>query len=124
MDLREKALTLLSTTVVDMETDQKNALFTVPAGKKCIVTHVVVREPSATLVGGTEYDLGDDANCTTWVQDTNLATLTDTNHQMMIHATGLLIVFAALAVFGIRPVSGSNDPANATIDVFGYLFDA
>lgn len=123
MDLREKSMCLLaSVSGVDMKTVAKENLFTVPAGKKCIVTHVIIRDPTDSLAGGTEYDLGDGAACDTWVQDTNLAAMTSTTHYFVVHAAAVYVIFDAGDVFGIKPIIGSTLAADATIDVFGYLY--
>ncbi|KKL71870.1 hypothetical protein LCGC14_2090560, partial [marine sediment metagenome] len=75
--LIENAISRLSTTTgVDMKTVQKNDLYTVPTGKTAYVTHVVIREPSATLAGGTDYDLGTGAAADTWRQSINLSSMT------------------------------------------------
>lgn len=125
MDLREKSICLLaSVSGVDMKTVAKEVLYTIPVGKKCIITHVIIRDPTDSLLGGTEYDLGDGANCDTWVQDTNLAGMTSTAHYYVVHAAAVYVIFDAGDVFGIKPITGSTAAADATLDVFGYLYDA
>ena len=123
-DIREHAISLLaSVSGVDMKTSAKNDLFTVPAGKKCVITMVIVRQPSASLAGGVDYDLGDGANCDTWKQTNDLSAMTDTAHYLCITSMQTAyVVFDAGDVFGIKPITGSTLAATATIDVFGYLF--
>lgn len=126
-DLREKVAFGLLATVsgVDMKTVAKTDLFTVPAGKKCCISAVIIRQPSASLAGGTDYDLGDGANCDTWLQTNNLSSMTNTAHYFIITSmTTAYIIFDAGDVFGIKPITGSTLAADATIDVFGYLFAA
>ena len=124
-DIREHAISLLaSVSGVDMQTVAKEPLYTIPVGKKCIITHVIIRDPTDSLLGGTEYDLGDGDNCDTWVQNTNLAAMTSTAHYFVVHAAAVYIIFDAGDVFGIKPIVGSTAAADATIDVFGYLYDA
>lgn len=124
MELRERAITLLaSVSGVDMKTVAKEILFTGPAGKSFIVTHVIVRNPTASLAGGTEYDLGDGANCDTWKQNVDLSSMTNTAHYFVIEGNNAAyVIFDAGDVFGIKPITGSTLAADATIDVFGYLF--
>ena len=58
-DMKEKGIALLSTTTgIDMAAAAKTILYTVPAGKRCIVTHVIIRDPSATLAGCDDVDFG------------------------------------------------------------------
>jgi len=126
---KEKTLALLSSTAaVDMKTSAKNTLYTVPTGKKAIITHVVVRQPSASLADGVDYDLGDGAACDTWRQAISLTTMTATTDFMVIPSIAATpvkyTVFDAGDAFGIKPITGSTLAATATIDVFGYEFDA
>lgn len=120
-DLKENAISLLSRSLlVDMTTGTKEDLYTVPVGKKCIVTHVIVHTSTGVL--GTENDFGDGANADTWVQNVNLATVIATKYWVIETNNALWTVFDADDVFGVLPVTGAAQ--TATIDVFGYLFDA
>jgi hypothetical protein len=123
-DLKEKAIALLSSTgSVDMQTAAtKTDLYTVPTGKTARITHVVIRDPSATLAGGTDYDFGTTATCTTWKQTVDLSSITSTSHYYVLEANNTAYAEeAAGSVFGIYPNTGSTGAATATIDVFGYL---
>ena len=125
VDLKEKAIALLSSTSsVDMKTVQKNTLYTVPAGKVAYVTHVLIRDPSASMAGGTDYDLGTGANADTWKQTVDLsdATVSGTD-SILITASGTTAYSesAAASVFGIKPITGTTSACTATIDVFGIL---
>lgn len=128
MDLREKAITLLSSTVVDMKTAGQNDLYTIPAGKECVITHVIVHSPTATLVrgaGDSDYDFGVGDNCDTWLQTVDLNDMTATTHFKIIDSPDTVYVLpAAGEVFGVKVIAGCDGVANATIDVFGYLVDA
>lgn len=126
MRLKESSLCLLASVAsVDMQTVAKNSLYTVPPAKKAIVTHVVVRELSASLAGGTDYDIGDGADCDTWKQTNNLSGMTSTSNYMVITSDNTTYsTLDAGDVFGIKPITGSTAAATATLDVFGYEFDA
>ena len=123
--LIENAISRLSTTTgVDMKTVQKNDLYTVPTGKTAYVTHVVIREPSATLAGGTDYDLGTGAAADTWRQSINLSSMTTASTDYMVISGADVTKYtdnAAAAVFGIKPITGSTGAATAVIDIFGFL---
>jgi hypothetical protein len=119
--LSDSAETLLATkTGVDMKTAAGTTLYTTPVGKVTRITKIVVRDPSATLAGGTSYSL------TGWGTAFSLATLVTAN-------TGFVTVTFAAAtaptecteiaaatnvVFTVT--TGSTGAATAVIDVFGY----
>ena len=123
--LNEQAIARLSTTTgVDMQTVQKNTLYTVPPSKTAYVVFVVIREPSASLAGGTDYDFGTGANADTWRQTVNLSSMTTADTDYMVISGADVTKYtdnAAAAVFGIKPITGSTGAATCTIDVFGFL---
>lgn len=121
--LNELALTLLSSTPsVNMKDAAKTTLYTVPTGKTCYIFAVIVRAPSATLAGGTDYDFGVDATCTTWLQSVDLSAMTTlTTDYKIVTSLTKFAYCAAGAAFGIYPTTGSTGAATATIDVIGYL---
>ena len=124
-DLLESGIGRLSTTTgVDMKTAQKNTLYTVPTGKTAYVTHVVVREPSASMSGGSDYDIGTGANADTWRQTVNLSSMTTSGTDYMVISGADVTKYtdnAAAAVFGIKVITGTTAACTATIDVFGFL---
>jgi len=121
MDIREVSIGLLvSVAAVDMSTGAKETLFTVPVGKKCIITHVIVHSASAAL--GADNDFGDGADATTWLQTVDLSTVA-ANEWYVIESNGVAYtIFDAGDVFGVKKIAGTAQ--TATIDVFGYLYDA
>jgi hypothetical protein len=92
-------------------------LYTVPTGKVLRVTHVVVRDPSASLAGGTDYDF------TNWRQTVDLSGMTtaNTNYVVINGNNAVYTELAAGTAFQVTPSTGSTLPATATFDVFGYL---
>lgn len=126
-DLRENVAFALLASVsgVDMQAVAKTDLFTVPVGKKCVITGVVVRQPTASLAGGNDYDLGDGAAADTWKTGADFSSMTLTTHyHIATEMWTTKVVFDAGDVFGIKPITGSTLAATATLDVYGYLFDA
>lgn len=123
-NLKDNALTLLASGTVHLQAaDPKSIVYTVPAGKSAIVTHVIIRNPTASLAGGTGFDIGDGANADTWKQTIDLSTLTATTDHIVIQAdTAKKTVFDAGDEFGIKPATGATLDADATMDVFGYEF--
>lgn len=124
-DLKEKAISLLSSTSsIDMQTAAaKTDLYTVPTGKVAYITHIVVRDPSDSLTGGTDFDFGTGASADTWVNTVDLSSMTTANTDyMVVSGSGTKYTECAAGdVFGIYVNTGSTAAATATIDVFGYL---
>lgn len=116
--LRECAVTLLeSTTGVDMQTVAATTVFTVPAGKVAYIVAVVVRDPSASMAGGTDYDF------TQWKQTVDLSSLTTANTDYIVldGNNTKYQELAATTAFQITVNTGTTAACTATIDVFGYL---
>lgn len=125
MDLKMVAVTLLDSTVGALQNgDPKTVLYTVPTAKKAIVTHVVVRSPTASLAGGNDFDFGDGANADTWKTAVDLSGLTATTDCIVIENTSKFTIFDAGDEFGVKPATGATADADATIDIFGYEWDA
>lgn len=143
-DVKEGAIARLSTTTsVILGTDgnaAKTILYTVPAGKRCIITHVIIRDalgagPAYTLVGCNDVDFGTGAASATenfLNNEIGIVDMTAQHDFMVLTAAGdeytIIDGDAAAAVdreFGIYVVAGATDAdIVATIDVFGYLFDS
>ena len=121
----ENVLTkLVTVSGVDMKTAQKNTLYTVPTGKTAYVVFVVIREPSASMAGGTDYDFGTGANADTWRQTVDLSSMTTLATDYMVITGADVTKYtdnAAAAVFGIKVITGTTAACTATIDVFGFL---
>ena len=124
-ELNENAITRLATVSgVDMKTAQLNTLYTVPTGKTLYVTHVVIREPSASMAGGTDYDFGTGANADTWRQTIDLSSMTTQDTDYMVIQGADVTKYtdnAAAAVFGIKVITGTTVACTCTVDVFGFL---
>ena len=120
--LIEQADALLASVVADMKTAAKVDVYTVPPGQKMMVTKVVIHSPTASLAGGTDYDLGTGVNADTWKQTVDLSSMTATDDYMVIDAAGTKYsIEAGGSVFGIKVITGSTAAANASVDLFGYL---
>ena len=119
-EARENLLTKVSTTTgVDMKTAAATTLYTVPSGKSFVPVMVVIRNNSASLAGGTDYDF------TGWRQTVDLSGMTDVSTtSRVIYATENTSYTVAVAgsTFQITVSTGSTAACTATIDVFGYLY--
>lgn len=116
--LKENALTKVSTTAsVDMKTAASTTLYTVPNGKTFYPVMVVIRNNSASLVGGTSYSF------TTWLATIDLSGMTVTTGYRILHSVTntTYTAIAAGGTFQITVTTGSSAACTATIDVFGYL---
>lgn len=129
-DLRKYAITLLNSTGgVDMKTAGATTLYTIPTGLTAVITHIVIRNPSASLAGGTDYNFGgNDADYNDFRDAVDLSGVTGgaTSYAIVTqHAGGDVVestVQAAADLFKINVVTGSDAACTATIDVFGYLY--
>ncbi len=117
---------LNTTTAVAMGTNNTKAdLFTVPTGKTCIVTRVVIRGLSGAVACGTDNDFGAGATAAGWKDTVNLSTVdaTDDFYCVTVDNVRVEAVFAAGDVFGIQTdISSDASTVTAVIDVFGYLY--
>ena len=133
-ELKMNAISLLSSTSINMKTTSKQTLYTVPTGKVLIVDHIHVRKPSATLVGAVDTDFGGDATPSDWILEVTLAGLTAVTHQAIIaqpaQAAGppivpvQKIIYAAAIAFGLIVNTVSTGAATVQMDLYGYLYDA
>ena len=138
-DLKEKTgMTLLSSTSVTIGTSAnaaKQDLYTVPSGKNGIVEYIILRDPSATLVGCTDVNFGVGAGTTgSWIDaESGIADMTaTTDYQVFERTNHISNEFSVIdgddatannRTFGIYPVAGATGAAyTVTIDVFGYVF--
>lgn len=115
-------LRLASVSGVDLnQTASKTTLYTVPTGRTFVPTQVVVRTPTATAANAI-VGLGGDANATDWASAVALTGVDGTTKARTIEASGAFPVYAAGAVFGLKPTQAQGSAVTATVDVFGYLY--
>jgi hypothetical protein len=115
--LKDKSIALLGSAVIDMKTAASTTIFTTPIGKVTRITHVVVRDATASLAGGTSYSI------TNFRQTFSLAALiTLATGYLVVQATDLtqFTETAEATAIQLTVTTGSTAAANATIDVFGY----
>ena len=133
-DLKEKAISLLASVTLNGKTTTKQTIYTVPAGKVLIPIAVLFHDPSATLAGLVDLDIGGDASAGDWLQQITLAGFTAVTDYGLImqpaQAAGPPIVpvkkteYAAAVVFGVKINTVSTGAATFIADLFGYLADA
>jgi hypothetical protein len=104
-------------------TDGAQTLYTVPSGKKMVPTRVVVRNPTGSLAGGTDFNFGDGGNRDTWKANVDLSGMTATTDVMVITNDNTKFTpFDAGDTFGFKPDTGSTGDYDATMEVFGYIY--
>lgn len=122
--LKEKGISLLGSATVTLTTASAvDTIFTVPVGKVARITHLVVRDPSASLAGATQIAFGTGFRGGAVV---DLSSMTTLNTDYMVLANQSLIgndlkstELAAGVAFQATKTTGAT--ATAVIDVFGYL---
>jgi hypothetical protein len=117
----KSVITCLSTTAsVNMVAGAgPTTLYTVPAGKTAIITHVVIRTISASLAGGVDFDF------TGWRQTVDLSSITSayaTSYICLDCNNAVYTPAVAASTFQITNSTGSTGAATCTIDVWGYTF--
>ena len=123
-DLKEKAITLLSTTTVALNADADTTLYTVPTGKRCILSH-------ATLVAGadagtSDISIGQNGAETDFVGVTNLDNL-DAQYDAMLLAPvpsatpATLKSYAAGTVIEAQVANNAGGATN-TLYLYGMLY--
>ena len=115
--LKDKALSLLGSLAgVDMKTAASTTIFTTPIGKVTRISHVVVRDTTASLAGGTSYSF------TNFRQAVDLSSLTTpaTDYIVLDGNNAKYTEIAAGTPFQITVTTGATAAGTATIDVFGY----
>jgi len=123
-DLKEKSASLLSTTTVALNADADTTLYTVPIGKRCVLSHAVL------VIGAdastTDISIGANGAESDFVPATDLAAL---NAQ---YDACILTPIPAIAVLKIESYAGgtvieaqvTNQAGGATntLYLFGFLY--
>jgi hypothetical protein len=119
-------LLLASVPGVDFDSTTAQNLYTVPAGKSCIITKVVIRNPTDAM-DGAGFGFGFDAGGSNWrsgLTDESFAGETNLFRVYLSPPIGenAAVIGAAGDVFKIKLAGAQGSPVTATIDVFGYTF--
>lgn len=116
---------LSRTLLVSFNTTDKTDLYTVPTGRKAIITKVIIHTLSTNTAidSGSNIAFGDGASANTWHTGDVLTTVDGTDDYFIITQddTRIEATFDAADVFGVKPVAAAGSAVTATIDVFGYL---
>ena len=133
-DAKEKGIMLLSSTAAwssQGAAGTETALYVVPTGKVCVPTHVVMHTISASMATAVVTFGTTDGDCNEFRGDTTLTNLDGTTKYAVIHQQAATrdtpdggVLLTAAQSFGIEVTTADADGGTATIDVFGYLYDA
>jgi hypothetical protein len=93
--------------------------YTVPTGKTLVILDIVVRNASATLAGGTSYDLFDGTNDI--FAALNFSGVTSSTLRYHQGAAAVTETVAAGASLSLVANIGSTGAATATVEILGYL---
>jgi len=122
--LKDCALTLLGSKAIDSQTAATTTIFTTPIGKVTRITHIVVRDPTASMAGGTDFKFGTGFRNNAAV---DLSSLTGgaTDYIVLINATVAgadqkCTEIAAGTAVALVVTTGTTGACTATYDVFGY----
>jgi glucokinase len=116
--LMDKGIALLGSAAINMQSAATTTIYTTPVGKVTRISHAVVRDPSASLAGGTSYTI------TGLRAAFSLDALRSATGFVCVHAVNDLTAeqlrVAAATAVQLTVTTGSTAAASATIDVFGY----
>lgn len=123
--IKGSGMCYLGHATVDLQdSDAKTTVYTVPTGKEAMIMAVLIHSPTASLAGGTDFDIGSGASANTWLLNVDLSGMTASTDYRFLFTTGIFTIEAAAAAFGIIPVTGATADAQATMVVFGMEVDA
>ncbi|HQR40958.1 MAG TPA: hypothetical protein PLF26_21425 [Blastocatellia bacterium] len=102
---------------MDMKTAASTTIYTTPLGKVTRISHAVIRDPSASLAGGTSYTI------TGLRAAFSLNGITTANTGFCVVRAADLTEQAEIAAgtaVQLTVTTGSTAACTATIDIFGY----
>lgn len=122
--LKDKALSLLGSATIDAKTAATTVIFTTPVGKITRISHIIVRNPTASMAGGTDFKFGTGFRNNAAVDLSSLTT-SGTDYIVLQNATSAgsdqkCTEVAASTAVSLVVTTGTTAVCNATFDVFGY----
>lgn len=124
-DLKEKAAALLSTTTISFAADANTTLYTVPTGKRCVLSHAIV-VAGADAGATTTLSIGQSGATTDFVPANTLSNL-DAQYdavkiQPIPNTTPLKNKSYAAATVIQGTVATNSGGATNTLYLFGFLY--
>lgn len=133
-DAKEKCIALLGSVALWASSGTaatETVLYTVPTGKVCVPMFVVIRSPSASMATCVITLGKGGGSCDEFRGDVTLTNVSGTTKYAIIHSQdstrntpdgGLLLT--AGQTFSIEITTADADGGTATVDAFGFLYDA
>lgn len=121
-ELSQNAITLLSTTNVDLSTTAQTTLYTVPTGKSLIIDSIILTAGSDT--GASTLTIGQSGALTDFLSTITLQTSTAGNAFYLIpvpSATPALQVSYPAGMIIQVDVTGNSGGSTNSVQLFGYL---
>lgn len=123
-DLKEKSISLLSTTTVSLAADGDTTLYTVPVGKRCVLSHAIL--VAAADCGTSVISIGANGTETDFLPNNTLSGI-DAQYDVAIlrpvpATTPALTKSYAAGVVIEAKVSSHAGSAGNTIYLFGILY--
>lgn len=121
--LNTSSITLLaSVSGVDLNTATANSLYTVPSGRTCVPTHIVIRNASTSLTT-VSFSIGfNSAPFNNIVADATHTELTGATLYTVLVAKAGATVGNAGDILKLLDNVLQGGAATCTVDVYGYLF--
>jgi len=115
---------LLSSTSVDVGAVAATNLYTVPAGKTCVITQLIVRSASGTFDQATDpvLNIGWGATASNVFASATLTTPTATTMAIPLTVLATQTVGAAADVLKFNVTTAATASTTAVVDVWGYLY--
>lgn len=124
VDLKEKAVALLSATTISLAANADTILYTVPTGKRCVLSHAVV--VAAAVDTGSTLSIGQSSDTTDFVPNNTLSSLAAQYDAVIIRpvpaTTPLKSKSYAAGTVIKGTVAGSAGSAGNTLYLFGFLY--
>jgi hypothetical protein len=124
-DLKEKACTLLNSTTISFAADGVTTLFTVPTGKRCVLSHAVV-VAGADAGATTVLQIGQTGATTDFVPDNTLSNLDAAYDAVIIRPVPATTPLKSKSYAAATVIQGSvgshSGGATNTLYLFGFLY--
>lgn len=122
MYLKENAITLLASgDDIDLNVTAETTLYTCPAGKTCVITHVVMRGASGALASASISFGWNTGNADDVIANGVRALTGSTSYEAMAAKSDAVVGIAA-GTFKVDVNTAEGGALTADFDVFGYLY--
>jgi len=124
-DLKEKAISLLSSTTVALNADADTTLYTVPVGKRCVLVEAVLIA-GADAGATTTISIGQNGTTTDFLANNTLSNV-DAQYDVVIlrpipNTTTLKSKSYAAATVIEATVASQSGGASNTLNLYGFLY--